>query len=194
MADRKARSVSFCMPERIGLSDLKDGIQKEIQDAIVVFQDLGDNVYLLELESRGDAEVLVNNGFDVKEYHIRCSPPYGKFLNVSIMGLRSYIDDDDEVISALSDYGEIKSEIIRLKYKADHELAGLENGNRLVKMVLVEPSLPYSMKIGGEWCRSIHSNLQPVCLECNELGHTKKKCPKIRCRVCKQLGHCLSTR
>ena len=163
--------------------------RKEIYDAIVIFQDLGYNVYLLELESRGDAEVLVNNGFDVKEYHIRCSPPYGKFLNVSIMGLRSYIDDDDEVISALSDYGEIKSEIIRLKYKADHELAGLENGNRLVKMVLVEPSLPYSMKIGGEWCRSIHSNLQPVCLECNELGHTKKKCPKIRCRVCKQLGH-----
>ena len=45
------------------------------------------------------------------------------------------------------------------------------------------------MKIGGEWCRIIHNNQQPVCLECNELGHTKKRCPKIRCRVCKQLGH-----
>lgn len=188
MADRKARSVSFRTPERIGLCDLKEGIQKEIEEAIVVFQDLGDNVYLLELKSRSDAEALVNNGFDVKEYHIDCTPPHGKFLNVSIMGLRSYIDDD-EVISVLSDYGEIKSDIIRLKYKADHELAGIENGNRLVKMILVEPSLPYSMKIGGEWCRIIHSNQQPVCLECKELGHTKKKCPKIRCRICKQLGH-----
>lgn len=38
-------------PERIRLGDLKEGIQNEIQDAIVVFQDLGDNVYLLELGS-----------------------------------------------------------------------------------------------------------------------------------------------
>ena len=39
------------------------------------------------------------------------------------MGLRSYIDDDD-LIATLSDYGEIKSDVIRLKYKADHELGG----------------------------------------------------------------------
>jgi len=52
---------------------------ERIQDSIVVFQDLGDGVYLLELESTGDAEVLVNNGFDIEEYHIDCSPPHGKF-------------------------------------------------------------------------------------------------------------------
>ena len=88
MGDRKARSVTFRTPERIGFGDMKEGIVKEIQDSIVVFQELGDNVYLLELESRGDPEVLVDNGFDVKEFHIDCSPPHGKFLNVSIMGLR----------------------------------------------------------------------------------------------------------
>ena len=42
----------FRTPERVGLGDTKQGIQKEIQDNIVVFQDLGDNVFLLELESR----------------------------------------------------------------------------------------------------------------------------------------------
>ena len=68
---------------------------------------------------------------------------------------------DAEVIAALTEYGEIKSEVIRLKYKADHELAGLKNSNRLVKMVLAAPLLPYSMKIGLEWCRIIHSNQQP---------------------------------
>lgn len=36
---------------------------------------------------------------------------------------------------ALSGYGELRSEVIRFKYKSDHDLAGLENGNRLVKMV-----------------------------------------------------------
>lgn len=188
MADRKGRSVTFRTPVRIGLGDLKAGIQNEIQDSIVVFQDLGDGVYLLELESRGDAEVLVNNGFDIEEYHIDCSPPHGKFLNVSIMGLRSYVEDE-EVKSALGEYGELKSEVIRLKYKADHELAGLENGNRLVKMILDKPSIPYSLRIGGEWCRIIHNNQQPVCMECSELGHTRRNCPKIRCRICKQLGH-----
>lgn len=188
MADRKGRSVTFRTPERIGLGDLKAEIEKEIQDKIVVFQDLGDGVYLLELESRGDAEVLVNDGFDINEFHIDCFPPHGKFLNVSIMGLRSYVEDD-EVKLVLSEYGELKSEVIRLKYKADHDLAGLENGNRLVKMVLDKPSIPYSIRIGGEWCRVIHNNQQPVCLECSELGHTKRNCPRIRCCVCKELGH-----
>ena len=183
-----ARSVTFRTPERIGPSDMKEGIQKQIQDSIVVFQELGDNVYLLELKSRGDAEVLVNNGFDVKEFHIDCFPPHGKFLNVSIMGLRSYVEDE-EVKSVLSECGEIKSEVIRLKFKVDHELAGLENGNRLVKIILEIPSIPYSLRIGGDWCRIIHNNQQPVCIECNELGHTKRNCPKIRCRICKQLGH-----
>ena len=188
MADRKAKSVTFRTPERIGLRDLKAAIQKEMQDGIVVFQDLGDDVYLLELESRSDAEVLVNNGFDVNEFYVDCSPPHGKFLNVSIMGLRSYVEDE-EVKSVLSEYGDLKSEVIRLKYKADHDLAGLENGNRLIKMVLDKPSIPYSLRIGGEWCRVIHNNQQPVCIECSELGHTRRNCPKIRCRVCKQLGH-----
>ena len=44
--------------------------------------------------------------------------------------------ENDEVIEALKPYGEIKSEIFRLKYKRDHELAGIENGIRLVKMIL----------------------------------------------------------
>ena len=114
MADRKGRSVTFSTPDRIGLGDVKAGIQNEIQDSIVVFQDLGDGVFLLELESRGDAEVLMNNGFDIEEYHIDCSTPHGKFLNVSIIGLRSYVEDK-EVKSALDENGELKSEVICLK-------------------------------------------------------------------------------
>ncbi|KAL9959933.1 hypothetical protein ACROYT_G033311 [Oculina patagonica] len=58
---------------------------------------------------------------------------------------------DEEVKSALSEYGELKSEVVRLKYKADHELAGMKNGNRLVKMILDKPSIPYSLRIGAEW-------------------------------------------
>ena len=106
------------------------------------------------------------------------------------MGLRFYVEDE-EVKTVLSEYGELKSEVIHLKYKADHDLAGLENGNRLVKMVLDKPTIPYSLckyggvvRIGGEWCRVIHNNQQKVCTECSELGHTKRNCPRIRCRVC----------
>lgn len=188
MADRKVRSVTFRLPHRIGLGVLKAAIEKEISQNIVVFQDLGEGECLLELELKEDAEELIEHGFDVEESHINCHPPQGKFVNVSIMGLRSYIEDED-VKNVLSDYGELKSEIIRLKYKADHELAGLQNGNRLVKMVLEKPSIPYSLRIGGEWCRIIQNNQQPVCTECSELGHTRKRCPKVKCRICHQLGH-----
>ena len=67
-----------------------------------------------------------------------------KFLQVS----GSYVEDN-AVIEALKPYGEIKSKIFRLKYKRDHELAGIENVNRLVKMIVATRSIPYSMKIGG---------------------------------------------
>ena len=65
MADRRERSVTFRLPVRVGLGDLKAGIEKEINDAIKVFQELGENVYLLKLATKADAELLVSNGFDV---------------------------------------------------------------------------------------------------------------------------------
>ena len=66
-----------------------------------------------------------------------CCPPQDKFTVVSIFILRSYIEDD-EFKKVLSQYGEIKTEVIRLKYKADLAFAGLENGNRLVKVLWKE--------------------------------------------------------
>ena len=95
MADRRERSITFRSPVRVGLGELKAGIEKEIKDTIKVFQDLGDNEYLLELATKADAELLVSNGFDLDEFHLDCSPPHGKFLNGSILGLRSYIHDDE---------------------------------------------------------------------------------------------------
>ena len=188
MADRKGRSVTFKVPNIINLRDLRAAIEEETNSDIVVFQDLGSYEFLVELNAANGAEKLIEEGFDVGDSHVTCHPPHGQSTNVSIMGLRSYIPDDD-VKEALTSYGEIKGEVIRLKYKADHELAGIENGNRLVKMVLTAKSIPYSIKIGGEWCRIIHNNQQPVSNECNELGHTRKRCPLIECRVCKQKGH-----
>ena len=118
----KGKERDLSNASKLSLGELKAGIQKEIQESIIVFQDLREDVYLLELESKEDAEVLVNNGFDIEEFHVDCSPPHGKFFNVSIMGLRSYVEDE-VVKSVLSEYGELKSEVICLKYKADHELA-----------------------------------------------------------------------
>ena len=162
----------------MNLRELKTDLESGITSEIVVFQDLGGVEYLVEFSSLNDAETLVEEGFDISEIHISCHPPHAKSINVSIMGLRSYIEDE-EIIKVLSQHGEIKGKVIRLKYRADHELAGLENGNRLVRMLLTEKSIPYSLRIGGEWCRIIHSNQQPVCGECKELGHARKRCPQI---------------
>lgn len=141
------------------------------------------------------AQETIENGFDVESTHIRCHPPHGYYLNVSIMGLKAYISDDD-VLENLSQYGEIKGHVIRLKYKHDHALAGLENGNRLIRMVLTSPSIPYSLNIGGEWCRVIHNNQLIICSNCEETGHSKKNCLLMECCTCHELGpisfHCSS--
>lgn len=104
------------------------------------------------------------------------------------MGLRAYIDDL-EVVHELERYGQIKSDVIRLKYKTGHDLAGLENGNRLVRMILTEKSIPYSIKIASEWCRIIHSNQKPICNICNEEGHRRSACHNIICFKCGAAGH-----
>ena len=100
-----------------------------------MIQDLGGGEFLIEFASKTHAEEFIDSGIDFNEIHLNFNPPHGYYVNVSILGLRAYIDDE-KVIEALSEYGEIKCEVIRLKYKIDHELAGLENGNCLVRMVL----------------------------------------------------------
>jgi len=87
-------------------------------------------------------------------------PPQDKFIVVSTFILRSYIEDD-EFKKVLSQYGEIKREVIRLKYKVDLAFAGLENGNRLVKVLLEKKTIPYLLRIGDEWCRVIHKDQHP---------------------------------
>ena len=189
MADRKARSITFKVPAGTNLGDIKTAIETEnTNNVITVFQEIGANEYLVELTEATHVQELIENGFDAGSIHIRCHPPHGYYLNVSIIGLKAYISDD-EVQEKLAQYGEIKGAIIRLKYKSTHELAGLENGNRLARMVLTSPSIPYSLNIGGEWCRVIHNHQQLICSHCNEAGHSRKNCPQIQCRNCHQLGH-----
>ena len=78
-------------------------------------------------------------------------PAQDKFTVVSIFILRSYIEDD-EFKKVLSQYGEIKREVIRLKYKVDLAFAGL------VKVLLKNKTIPYLLRIGDEWCRLIHKD------------------------------------
>ena len=100
---------------------------------------------MIELATQGSAEELINNSFDVD---IACSPPHGAYTNVSVMGLKAYnFIHDEDIIAKLSHYGEIKGNIIRLKYKADHPLHGLENGNRLVRMILTKPMVDFRVLV-----------------------------------------------
>lgn len=142
----------------------------------------------MELQSEELSNELVNNGITIASCHVPCNPPQGYYTNVSIMGLKAYVEDES-LKAALEPYGTLKSDIIRLKYKKTHDLAGLENGNRMVRMILKGSSIPYAIKISGEYCRIIHNNQQPVCSYCNEEGHTKSKCPSIECRQCGLKGH-----
>lgn len=189
MADRKARSVTLKLPCTATIQSLKAALEKEHSAAkLTVLQDLGNGNFLAEFEQKEQAEDILDSGIDWNEIHITCHPPKEYHTNVSLLGLPAYINDD-EVIDALLPFGEIKSGVIRLKYKADHDLAGLENGNRLVRMVLSKPSIPYSLRISGEWCRIIHNNQQRVCSNCHAVEHSRRNCPEITCRKCNEKGH-----
>lgn len=168
MANRKRRTVTF--------KEIKDAITTESgADTLTDLQQLSTGEYLVETTSADLAEDLIKSGFNCNDQHVACNLPRSYYTNISIMGLRAYVEDET-IIKALTQYGEIKSDVIRLTYKLDHDLAGLENGNRLIRVILLKPSIPYSIKIGNEWCRIIHNNQQPICSECSEIGHSRWKC------------------
>ena len=51
MADRKGRSVPFKLLRKTSVGRIKSGISDEIADGITVFQDLGNNEFLIELQT-----------------------------------------------------------------------------------------------------------------------------------------------
>ena len=111
MADRKSTSVTLKVAFQVNVGVLKMGIGCVTSEEITVFQNIGNDEFLVELKSKNAAEALIEEGFDVEELHVCCHPSQGHYTNVSIMGLRSYVEDD-EVIEALMPYGEIKSKIV----------------------------------------------------------------------------------
>ena len=66
----------------------------------------------LVLNAVNHAKKLIKEGFDLGDSHVTFHPPHGQSVNVSIMGLRSYIADN--VKEALTQYEEIK-EVICLR-------------------------------------------------------------------------------
>lgn len=71
--------------------------------------------------------------------------------------MRSYIEDD-EFKKVLSQYGEIKREVIRLKYKADLAFCGFRKWKSFSQGALEKKTIPYSLRIGDDWCRIIHKD------------------------------------
>lgn len=189
MASRKAKSLVFRSPAGVHVAAIRDVIENDLgSGAVTVVQKLQSGEYSIELQKKDQAEQLISDGFGINDLHVQPSPPQGQFTNVSIMGLRAYIEDAS-IIKELEKFGEIKSEVIRLKYKKGHDLVGVENGNRLVRMVLTKPSVPCSLKIEGEWCRVIHNNQKPICSLCHEDGHRRNECPTVVCFTCNETGH-----
>jgi len=135
MGDRKARTLTLKLLIAARIVDLKKALDKESQRASpTVIQDLGAGQYLVEFEAKEQAEEFIDSGLDFDQIHIECRPPQDYYVNVSILGLCAYISDQ-AVLDALEDFGEIKSEVIRLKYKSDHDFAGVQSGNRVVRMI-----------------------------------------------------------
>ena len=189
MANCKAKTITVKFLCTATVNYVKSALAKENGEVnLTVIQDLGAGEFLIEFEMKEEAKKYLDSGVDFHEIHLNCNPPHGYHVNVSILGLPAYVEDE-KVIETLSDYGEVKSDVIRYKYHTNHDLPGLENGNRLVRMVLSKVSIPYSLQIDGQWCRIIHNNQQRVCSFCHGVGHSRHKCPEVECYNCRNQGH-----
>ena len=84
MADRKSRSVRFKAIFNISMGEMKTAIEQITSQEITVFENLGNEEFLVELTSRNATELLIEQGFDVNEFHFCCHPPHGYSTNVKI--------------------------------------------------------------------------------------------------------------
>ena len=95
MADRKARSFIFETPPRTNVGAIRNGIQEITgEDSIKVFQEINAFEYLVELTTDHQIQEIIEHGFDSRENQINRHPPRGYYLNVSIMGLKAYVEDN----------------------------------------------------------------------------------------------------
>ena len=85
-------------------------------NVITVFPEIRANEYLFELTEATHVQEMIENGFDAGSNHIRYHPPHGYYLNVSIIGLKAYMSDE-EVHEKLAQHVKFKDQIIRLEYK-----------------------------------------------------------------------------
>ncbi|EDO28597.1 predicted protein [Nematostella vectensis] len=124
-----------------------------------VVQELRAGEYLVELKEESLVERLIKEGFNIESQHISCHPPRGYYTSVSIMGLRAYVDE--KVI--LKNHGEIRREIIRLKYKIGHELECLENENRLLHPLTEKSYLLVAEEVANLYRQELQSDNGEVC-------------------------------
>lgn len=121
-----------------------------------VLQELAQGQYLAPLKSSKLTEDVITNRLEIEDCYLQCQLPQGYYTKVSFKALQAYINNK-EVMKALAPYGKIIGDVVRLPYKKYHDLAGLENGNGMVAMIL-DQSMPYSFKIDGQYCQVIHNN------------------------------------
>ena len=117
MASCKAKSFIFRSSLGASVVAIRSAIEQDLGARIFkVVREPQSGQFLVEVNTKEQAEQLFSDGFALNHLHVQPSPPSGTFTNVSIMSLRAYIDDT-EIIRELEKYGDIKSEVIRLKYK-----------------------------------------------------------------------------
>jgi len=97
MADRKARTITVKLP----ITLTKKALDKESELANpTVIEDLGAGQFLVEFETKEQAEEFINSGLDFHQIHIDCRHLQGYYVNVSILGLQAYISNE-AVLEAL---------------------------------------------------------------------------------------------
>jgi len=73
MADRKARTITVKLPITATNINLKKALDKESELANpTVTQDLGAGQFLVEFETKEQAEEFIDSGLDFHQIHVEC--------------------------------------------------------------------------------------------------------------------------
>ena len=158
MADRKARSVVFKTLTGDDQCKIKRIIEaKTTENANQVFQEIGPTEYLVQLSDNQHVEYLLENGFDTATQHHQCHPPHELYTNVSILGLKAFISDDEVTPAAKSEILNLES---FLKQLFDQQLDGSKIRSRVQWLEEGETPSKFFLRLENE--RHAKSFTSPV--------------------------------
>ena len=151
--------------------------QEEIMGIVPNF---GGKCFDITLRSSDAATRLATSGFDYGPERKPLKLLGAKTIHVSVFVAVEF--PDEEIITFLKSYGQLKSENLRRLYYNEDGFRNIERGIRVAEFVSLDRDLPRKMVTQGLEIFFKYSGQPTTCYRCGSTDHVVKNCPKQRSR------------